>query len=902
VQVRALRQIDGQDCWSVQRDTDRRRSGRPWFFLVHVALLALAADPADAQVISANFFHSVGVVGPSEKSGIVLVDGWNDIQVPGGGGVLNPATGFGPVTLNDSTGVAAASLTSTLGSYYNGGSGSAATGLGATLMAEYVSWDSATDGVSPDDTGTLIVSGLDQQYTGPGYDVYVYFDTDINDRVHTITVDGENLIGADSSTFNGVWVEASGALNDANYAVFRGLTSPTFAIGMDSSTGRGAVNGLQIVSASYSPPSPSGPNILLFVVDDMGWQDLSVPFADQPTVWNGLYATPNLEALANAGMKFTNAYAASTICSPTRTSLLTGRNPARTGITNWISTVGRSDGNLIVTDPVWTSEGLQPGDGNTTLPTVLRDEGYLTAHIGKAHLGAQGTAGADPIQLGFDINIAGSDAGNVPTYSGDYGGSTVTPGLEAYFGTGTYLNDALNAEALKVIDQAIASSRPFFLNMAHYVVHTPLEGQGDPNFLPAYSSRPTPEDDYAAMIASVDASAGALIAHLQTRGIADDTLFLFVSDNGGLSRFLRYDSANPLDPWHTNEHNRPLASGKGSAMEGGLRVPMIVAWAGQDPVSPPVQPTLPIPPGSIADEPVHTDDVFETLLHIAGVADPSAYLAETDGVNLGPLLSGLPFARGEPLVFHYPHQWLGEPGIGPGIEPFTAARDGRWKLIYYWSSRSFALYDLDEDLGETTNLVNLQTGVVASLGAAMTDWLVAEGAQLPRDAVTLVTEPLPVLPPPGCADGIDNDGDGLIDAAEDFGCTDSSDTSEWQTTLPCDNGIDDDGDGHADLADPVCQGVLSGSEEAECQDGVDNDGEPGTDFDGGESILGTGNGDPLGADPDCVVAWHDLEAGSGTPTALPALSAQNTRFVGLVLLLLGVSAARRGNTGPRLNG
>jgi arylsulfatase A-like enzyme len=840
-------------------------------------------------VISINFFHTDGTMAPGEKAGIVPVAGWNNLQVPGGFGVTDPAAAFGPLVMDDASGIPAASITSTLGSYYNGDSGTAATGLGAALMAEYVSWDSATDGTHPDDTGAVIIGGLDSQYTVPGYDVYLYFDTDSNDRTHTVTIEGQVRIGTDASTFNGVLVEATGASSDANYAVFRGLAASSFAIAMDSSVGRAALNGLQIVSAGYAPPPATGPNLLLFIVDDMGWQDLSEAFGDQPTVWNGLYQTPNLESLADAGMKFTNAYAAAPVCSPTRTSMLTGRNPARTGITNWLSTVGRSDGNSLVTDPEWTSEGLQPGDGNTTLPSILRDEGYLTAHVGKAHLGAEGTAGADPTALGFDINVGGSAAGNVPVYFPDYGGSGVAPGLEAYWSAGTYLNEALTSEATKIIDQAIASDQAFLLYVSHYAVHTPLEGQGDPAFLSSYASRPTPEDDYAAMLESVDASAGSLLAHLESRGIAGQTLVLFVSDNGGLSRFLRFDSPDPGDPWQVNEHNRPLASGKGAALEGGLRVPMIVSWAGQDPMLPAIQPFLPIAPGSVSHEPVHTDDLFETLLEIAGASDPELHLAETDGANLAPLLSGQPFSRGDALYFHYPHQWVGEPGVGPGIEPFTAMRAGRWKLIYYWSSRTWALYDLEQDLGETTSLVVPESGVVQSLGTQMFDWLVDVGAQLPRDAATLLDEPLPVLPPPGCSDGLDNDGDGSIDAFADPGCTGPGDTSEWEAGLPCDNGLDDDADGYVDLQDPVCMSPVFSGEQAECQDGVDNDGLPGTDFDGGESILGEGNGDPAGPDPQCGNAWDDSEM---EPTAVPSLSVPSLLVLTCALLLFGVATIR----------
>jgi arylsulfatase A-like enzyme len=444
----------------------------------------------------------------------------------------------------------------------------------------------------------------------------------------------------------------------------------------------------------------------------------------------------------------------------------------------------------------WASQGLQPDDGNTTLPAILRDAGYLTVHVGKAHLGAEETSGADPTALGFDINIGGSVVGLAWSYFPDYGGADRLPGLEAYWSAGTYLNEALTLEAEKTIDQAIASGRPFFLNMSHYAVHTPLEGEEDPAFLDNYASLPTPEDDYAAMLESVDASLGSLVAHLQNRGIADETLVVFVSDNGGLSHFVRYDSPNPEEPWHFNEHNRPLASGKGAALEGGIRVPMIVSWAGQDPAQPPVQWALPITPGAVSDVPVHSDDLFETLLRAAGVHDPEIYLQETDGVDLGPLLSGLPFSRGEALYFHYPYQWVGDVGTGFGIEPFTAMRDGRWKLIYYWSNRNWVLYDLEQDLGETIDISLQETGVVHSLGSRMIAWLEDVGAQVPRDAGTLVDEPMPQLPPPDCSDDYDQDGFSVCDGD----CDDLDSAVNPDATEVC-NSIDDDCNGSVDEDD-----------------------------------------------------------------------------------------------------
>ncbi|MHC4996729.1 MAG: sulfatase-like hydrolase/transferase, partial [Planctomycetota bacterium] len=240
------------------------------------------------------------------------------------------------------------------------------------------------------------------------------------------------------------------------------------------------------------------PNIILFLVDDMGWNDTSVPFAPGGTTWNAMYDTPAMESLASRGMRFTNAYAASPVCSPTRISFMTGKNPARTRFSSWIGHNMPSNSYLL--SPLWQKNGLQPGDGHTTLPAILNNEGYLTAHVGKAHFGAAGTPGSDPLTLGFEVNVAGGHRGGP---SGGYTGPWIKnpqlfPGLEDY-PADAYLTDVLTIEAKKIISRAAKEGRPFFMNMAHYAVHTPIIGQGDPKTLGGYQAagRPDPEEDYA---------------------------------------------------------------------------------------------------------------------------------------------------------------------------------------------------------------------------------------------------------------------------------------------------------------------------------------------------------------------------------------------------------------------
>jgi arylsulfatase A-like enzyme len=503
------------------------------------------------------------------------------------------------------------------------------------------------------------------------------------------------------------------------------------------------------------------PNIILFLVDDMGWQDTSVPFHTEPTVWNSLYRTPSMERLASQGMRFTDAYSASPVCSPTRVSMMTGMNPGRTNVTDWVGH-GRYE-NRFLQAPEWEVDGLQPGV-ERTLPEILRAGGYRTIHIGKGHFGGDGTPGADPTQLGFDVSIGGSRPGSP---DGSYflpWDSIRYPGLEAY-PPGTYINDALTKEANQQIDRAVAEGMPFFMNMAHYAVHTPIIGQGDPDYLDGYADRPDPEDDYAALLESMDASLGAILDNLERHGIAEETLIVFFSDNGGLTNHTRNADATYSMPdgtsvvFERDRHNSPLKGGKGSAYEGGVRVPMIVSWAGRrsgEGASAGLR--VPIEPGSVCASPVISDDLLPTLLSVAGLAngepDDAAELSPgIDGMDLSPLLRGDEGGHADRILFfHYPHQWYRDVGVGQGIQPFTAMRKGSWKLIYFYgdgykdgqgSDPWFELYDLSLDIGETEDLAEARPEVVRSMAQEMHDWMVEVSAQTPVSKETNEPVPLP---------------------------------------------------------------------------------------------------------------------------------------------------------------
>jgi len=470
---------------------------------------------------------------------------------------------------------------------------------------------------------------------------------------------------------------------------------------------------------AFPPEPPEAPNIVLFVVDDLGWQDTSVPLHRERTPFNERYRTPNMERLAASGLSFTNAYAASPVCTPTRTSYVTGLHPARSRITDWILRGPRNGGHDVLDPPPdWSWNGLSndPATPNAvavpTLAELLRAAGYRTIHVGKAHLGAIGTPGADPRNLGFARSVAGHAAGAPGSHLGerDYsaahrGGGRVwdVPDLERYHGTETVLTEALTLEALRGLDEAAALDRPFFLHLAHYAVHAPIEP--DARFRDRYADLDPIEARYASMVEGVDASLGTILDWLDASGHDDDTLVLVLSDNGGLSAHGR--GGEP----HT--HNAPLASGKGSAREGGLRVPTILRWPGVTTA------------GTRRDAPITTCDWFPTLL-AATEAVPDELHAH-DGVDLRPLVEH-GTAPERALFWHYPHAWG---PTGPGIEPFSAIRRGRWKLIHAYADGRDELYDLERDLSETRDVAAEHPDLAARLATELGDWLASVGATPP---------------------------------------------------------------------------------------------------------------------------------------------------------------------------
>lgn len=469
------------------------------------------------------------------------------------------------------------------------------------------------------------------------------------------------------------------------------------------------------------------PNIILFLVDDMGWQDTSVPFAETKTRLNGLYETPNMERLAAEGMCFTQAYA-SPISSPSRCSLMSGSNAARHGVTNWTlerdKTTDCADSTLI--PPEWNYNGISPVAGiRRTYPCksfveILRAHGYHTIHCGKAHWGALDTPGENPTAWGFEVNIAGHAGGGPATYlseqnyghrrDGQANSPFAIPDLQTYWGTGTFLTEALTREAVKALDKAKKYGQPFFLNMAHYAVHIPIDR--DMRFFAKYVRKGMSDKEaaYASLIEGMDKSLGDLMQWLRENGEEENTIILFMSDNGGYATGSYWRD----EPLYTQ--NAPLRCGKGSMYEGGIREPMIVKWPGR------------VQGATRCDRYLLIEDFFPSILEMAGIRRYEVPQT-VDGVSFVPLLDG----KGDPskdrmLVWNYPNVWGNE---GPGISLNCAMRLGDWKLIYSYKTGQHELYNLREDIGEAHNLAAVHPDVVRKLSARLGVYLRKVGAQRP---------------------------------------------------------------------------------------------------------------------------------------------------------------------------
>lgn len=461
------------------------------------------------------------------------------------------------------------------------------------------------------------------------------------------------------------------------------------------------------------------PNIVVFLVDDMGWMDTSLPFGESVMALNKRYHTPNMVRLASQGVKFTNAYAAP-VCTPSRVSLMSGMNAAHHMVTNWTSLEKNtpsdfdSKENPFVT-PKWNINGMSPVPGVpatvevTPLPRLLKDAGYFTIHVGKAHFAAAGTPAASPYNIGFIVNIAGNIAGQPQSYLSEenYGnqpGKTTyyaVQDLTQYYGTGTFLTEALTLEAKKAMDYPIRNKQPFFLYMAHYAVHLPVNA--DERYYQKYlkAGLDTNSSKYASMIEGMDKSLGDLMDYLDEKKVAQNTVIIFMSDNGG-------NSVSTARGGALHTQNLPLREGKGSVYEGGIREPMIVKWPGVT------------KPGTKVDEPVIIEDFFPSILEMAGVARAKTKtVQEVDGQSFIPLLKGMKSSHARILTWHYPNKWKAKEL--PQIDYMSAIRKEDWKLVYDMKTQQLELYNLKKDIGETTNVAKANPAKTAELAKLLSD-------------------------------------------------------------------------------------------------------------------------------------------------------------------------------------
>jgi arylsulfatase A-like enzyme len=448
------------------------------------------------------------------------------------------------------------------------------------------------------------------------------------------------------------------------------------------------------------------PNILIILMDDLGQRDLGC-------YGSKYYRTPHLDRLARDGMRFTDAYAACPVCSPSRAALLTGKYPARLNLTDWLP--GRPDrpDQKLLRPIIQQHLPLE----ETTIAEALHAAGYATGHIGKWHLGGEGFG---PRQQGFDVNIGGNQGGSPPTYFAPFKNpqGTFLPGLEQA-PDGEYLTDRLTSEAEKFIEQN--RQRPFFLYLAHYAVHIPLQAR--PADVARYGKGGKAGEQsnplYAAMVESMDNSVGRLVKKLEDLQLTKQTMILFTSDNGGLSVL-----EGPNTPATINA---PLREGKGYLYEGGIRVPLLIKQPGV------------IRPEQVCQTPVSCMDFFPTLLAVCGATSS----AQVDGVNLAPLLHGRGALAREALYWHYPHY------SNQGGRPGGAIRAGDYKLIEFEEQGRRELYDLKRDPGENNNLIEDRPEIARALAGKLEAWRREVGARRMRPNPDYV-------PNPQGADGIVN--------------------------------------------------------------------------------------------------------------------------------------------------
>ncbi|MCG6186013.1 sulfatase [Maribellus maritimus] len=441
------------------------------------------------------------------------------------------------------------------------------------------------------------------------------------------------------------------------------------------------------------------PNIVFILVDDLGWADVQCNYPET------FYETLHIDQLAKSGVRFTQAYSANPVCSPTRAAIMTGKHPNRVDITDWIPgadprmrpLLGPQDRNELALEEI-------------TIAEKLNKAGYQTCFIGKWHLGDEGFF---PEDQGFDINIGGHEKGSPPGgYYSPYNNPKLTDGPK-----GEYLTDRLTDESIRFITKS--KDNPFFLYLAYYTVHTPIqasnkhiekyrkkreslnieqvphkkEGEGFTKLLQENA-------DFASMVAAMDENVGRIVETLKQQGLDQNTWIIFTSDNGGLSTLYRENAPTS---------NGPLRAGKGWCYEGGIRVPLIIA--GPEVTN----------PGRTENTPVVSMDFFPTLLNLAEIE-----LLPSDGVDLSPILTQNTTLTRDELFWHYPHYH------GSAWKPGSAIRKDTWKLIVHYEDNKIELFNLDSDPGETTDISTTHPEKVAELKKLLDKKLAETNAKFPE--------------------------------------------------------------------------------------------------------------------------------------------------------------------------
>lgn len=441
------------------------------------------------------------------------------------------------------------------------------------------------------------------------------------------------------------------------------------------------------------------PNFVFILVDDLGWADVKCNYPES------FYDTPNIDKLAESGVRFTNAYAANPVCSPTRAALMTGKHPTRLNITDWIP------GNDPKKRPLLgTKDSDELALTELTIAEKLKEKGYKTCFVGKWHLGGEGFF---PEDQGFDINIGGNDKGSPPGgYYSPYKNPKLMDGPD-----GEYLTDRLTSESINFIKEN--KENQFFLYLAFYTVHTPIQAsnkhietwlkkreelgldeiphkqEGD-----GWTKLVQENADYASMVAAMDENVGRILETLKSQGLEENTWVIFTSDNGGLSTLTRRNAPT---------NNGPLRAGKGWCYEGGIRVPLIIAG-----------PEI-FEPGRMEEQPAISMDYFTTILNLAEIQHE-----KNDGESLLPILTeGKQIARDE-LFWHYPHYH------GSAWKPGSALRKGDWKLVIHYEDNRTELFNLAEDPSETTDIAAKNPKKVKELKTILDTKLADSGAQFPK--------------------------------------------------------------------------------------------------------------------------------------------------------------------------